>query len=179
MKKNSREEDFEAALRQYEGAIYDICFIYTDRTSEDVNDLFQEIVYNLWKSYSSRRGDSALTTWFYGVALNVARHHRASRLRSPQFVKLDPAICENMVDEPPDEQQQRLYELIGRLPKADKKVVALYLDGRSVKDMAKALHCSESTVNRRIRYIKEKLKKMNEQEDFITPTLTSPLTPKS
>jgi len=165
MEKTSREERFIEALRQYEGAIYGICFVYTDRTPENVEDLYQEIVYNLWKSYSDFKGESRLTTWFYGVAINVARRHRAKRLRCPQFVMLDPTICENMVDEPPDERLRCLYELIDRLPQANKKVMSLYLEGHSVKEMAEELHCSERTVNRRFRDIIENLKKMNALEE--------------
>ena len=164
MKKNSREEAFEAALQKYESALYKICLIYTDRTPENVDDLYQEIVYNLWRSYPSFKGESKLTTWVYGVALNVARRHRDNQMRMPQFVGLSPAICEELAEERSDGQLQRLYELIDRLPRDDRKVVTLYLEGESVKNMAKALHCTERTVDRRIHDIKDKLKKLNEED---------------
>ena len=159
------------ALRQYEVALYRICYIYSDRSPENVADLYQDIVYTLWDSYDQYKSKSSLTTWIYRVALNVARRHRYTRSREPIFVSLNPALCDTFAVEQPDEQVLRLYELVEKLSSDEKKVATLYLEDLSVKEMAVALNCSERTVERRISEMKKKLREMHEREEKEVPLL--------
>ena len=59
---------FVAVIKENEGIIYKITRVYTD-TQEDQKDLYQEIVYQLWKSFESFKGNSKMSTWMYRIAL--------------------------------------------------------------------------------------------------------------
>ena len=65
------KKEFIQDIKENEGIIYKITRIYSNNT-EDQKDLYQEIVYQLWKSYSSFKGNSKISTWMYSIALNTA-----------------------------------------------------------------------------------------------------------
>ena len=67
----SDKKDFILYIKQFEGMIYKVVRIYTD-VDEDRGDLYQEIVYQLWKSFDSFKGNAKIGTWIYRVALNTA-----------------------------------------------------------------------------------------------------------
>lgn len=64
------EKDFINLLTLHKALIYKVCFMYTSN-QEDLNDLYQEVVVNLWCSYPGFRNESKLSTWIYRVALNT------------------------------------------------------------------------------------------------------------
>ena len=66
----SIEQEFADKLVQYKHIIYKVCFMYADN-KDDVNDLFQESVFNIWKSYKNFRGESSFVTWVYRISLNT------------------------------------------------------------------------------------------------------------
>src|SRR5262249_51877431 len=83
-----RDQEFLEFLNRYQAAVRPVCRMYADRR-EDREELFQEVVFQLWKSYPSFRGDSSPGTWMYRVALNTAisafrRSIRASALAAPE-----------------------------------------------------------------------------------------------
>ena len=65
------EKEFLRAIYDYQKIIYKVCNVYRD-TREDQEDLFQEIVYQLWKAYPGFKGASKISTWIYRIALNTA-----------------------------------------------------------------------------------------------------------
>lgn len=65
----SIEQEFADKLVQYKHIIYKVCFMYADN-KDDVNDLFQESVFNIWKSYKNFRGESSFVTWVYRISYN-------------------------------------------------------------------------------------------------------------
>ena len=65
------KKEFIQDIKENEGIIYKITRIYSNNT-EDQKDLYQEIVYQLWKSYSSFKENSKISTWMYRIALNTA-----------------------------------------------------------------------------------------------------------
>ena len=64
------EKDFIDLLTEHKALIYKVCFMYASN-QEDLNDLYQEVVVNLWCSYPKFRYESKLSTWIYRVALNT------------------------------------------------------------------------------------------------------------
>ena len=73
------EKEFLEIVTQYQAIIYKVCHLYADNAA-DVDDLFQEIVVNLWRAYPQFEQRAKVTTWMYRVALNTAitqlRRHR-------------------------------------------------------------------------------------------------------
>ena len=159
------QDDFVEMLQRHGAALYGVRFQYTDRSREEIQDLYQEIVYNLWQSYGTFRGDSSEFTWLYRIALRTARRYKKkSLLRESLFTSLTPELY-NIADEAAaDERIVRLYELVEQLAPDDHKLAMLFLNNKSVKEMAKALKCSERTVERRISNLKKLLEQMNKKE---------------
>ena len=76
----SIEQEFADKLVQYKHIIYKVCFMYADN-KDDVNDLFQESVFNIWKSYKNFRGESSFVTWVYRIRSEERRVGKECRSR--------------------------------------------------------------------------------------------------
>ena len=154
------QADFRSLLNRCRGSLIRLCLIHTDRQSDNVNDLFQDIAYNLWVSFPKLRDSDSGNSWVYGVALNVVRMHHRSRRCLPDFVDIDNTMIEKLVDAGKDELIETLYRLIDRLDKDDKDLLFLYIDGVPQKEIANIYHISEANVNQKINRLKKKLKKI-------------------
>lgn len=156
------QKEFLEMLDQCQGIVMKVCLFFTDRQPANIEDLYQDIVSVLWESYPRFRRQSKLSTWVYTVALNTAVMYRRSR--NPKFVALTQEMCENIADTGGDKQVDRLYQLIDRLDAKDRTLLFLYLDKVPQRDIAHMLNTSEDTINKRISRLKQKLKKMNDNE---------------
>ena len=78
--KKKRYNEFEEMLCRSQRILYHVCLAYTDKQPESIDDLYQEIVSNLWHGWPKFRGKSDTATWVYRVALNTAK----SELRNLQ-----------------------------------------------------------------------------------------------
>ena len=84
METKELEKEFLSMIEEQKRTIYKVCYMYAN-DQDDLNDLFQETVLNLWKSFPRYRGDSSLNTWVYRIAMNTCisflRHsnHRLAR----------------------------------------------------------------------------------------------------
>ena len=110
MNEKQLQKDFVAMLSRSESMLYRVCMMYTDRSVEQVNDLYQEIVCCLWKYYPGFRGESKETTWAWRVAVNVARRSLYKEKRRPVMERLPDELCETLAEEPADPLVERLYE---------------------------------------------------------------------
>ena len=147
------------------GIIMRISVLFSDRTSDGIHDLYQDIVCEMWYSYANFRHASSESTWVYRVALNTALRHRRYQRRAPVFVSLDSASLDTLAAEARDDFVERLYELIERLPARYKTLAYLYIDGLPLRDIATVLNVNENTVKQRIKYMKQRLIKMKEDEE--------------
>ncbi len=158
------QKDFMAMLRRCNGLILRVCFMFTDRRPTSVQDLYQDIVYNVWRSYGRFHHLSGETTWVYRIALNVAmKQRRRNAVAKRRVPPLDVAIHRCIVDSDND-LVDRLYELVDQLAPDEKALTLLYLDETPIREMAQITRMSESGVKKKMKRIKEKLKKMNEDE---------------
>ena len=130
---------------------------------EAQRDLYQDILVELWRSFSSFEGDAAPSTWLYRVALNTAlSHDRRQETRDEAALAPDhPVWTDGVAD--PDERRgkqdrlDRLYAAIDRLDEVDKALVMMYLDEKSYREMADVLGISENHVGVKLHRIKNKL----------------------
>lgn len=158
-------DEFVKLLDKHKGILLYFCMIYTDRSSDGIENLYQEIVYQLLRGYPRFRGGSQIGTWVYRTALNTARQQWRWQRRQPQTVLLDPELCNCLADAGSDPRVSQMYELIDRLHSEEKQVMALYLAGLKTKEMAEILSLTESVVRQRIHRTITKLKKMYETEN--------------
>jgi RNA polymerase sigma factor (sigma-70 family) len=150
------EKDLIGILNNHRGLIFKVCNFYC-RDEEDRKDLFQEIVLQTWKALPSFRGDAALSTWMYRIALNTAITHlkkeRRLQIRNVEFSDWEVPD----LGSPDEELHQELYRAIDGLDKLEKSVILLYLENKSYEEIAEILGMSKSNVGVRINRIKSKL----------------------
>jgi len=154
-----KKERFIQAIRSNEGLIYKVASLYTDER-EDRNDLMQEIIYQLWKSFDSFGQKSALSTWMYRVAMNTAIYHLKKDKRKVSTVSLDeqPFDHPDVRNDELEEKWQTLRLHLNNLNLLDKGIVMLYLENKSHEEIAQITGISISNVGTRLSRIKEKLK---------------------
>lgn len=141
--------------------IYKVCYVYAN-DQEELNDLFQEVVLNLWKGFPSYRGDSKLSTWVYRISMNTCiTYLRHSNTRPKTIPITANVIGQYAEDSGKSEQLQELYSLISRLGKLERALILLWLEERSYQEMADILGISKINVAVKLNRIKEKLKKMS------------------
>ena len=161
METNPLEKDFLKMVTAHQRTIYKVCYIYA-KDQDDLNDLFQEVVLNLWKSFPRYRGDSTLNTWVYRIAMNTCiTFLRRSSVR-PQTIPLTIDVTSQMTDEESHTGQlQELYRLINQLGKLERALILLWLEERSYQEMADILGISKANVAVKLNRTKDKLRKMS------------------
>ncbi len=159
----SKEKEFAQLVKDNQGLIIKVSRLYTN-SLEDEEDLFQEIVLQLWRSYDSFKGNSKISTWMYRVALNTAITLFRKKSKSLQTNELD-INHRDFVEDDDDKQQQisLLYTVIKTLPNVERAIVMMYLDDLPYKDIAENLGITEVNarvkMNRLKKILKEKMEK--------------------
>ena len=153
------EKEFLRMIQENQGIIHKICRIYRD-SSEDREDLFQEVVFQLWRSYPSFSGGSKSATWLYRVALNTAM--ASFRKNRPNITSAEylPDLQFEDINNADNERQEVLLECIRQLNEPDRALIALYLDELSYQQIALILGISESNVGVKLNRIKIRLQKL-------------------
>ena len=164
MSLQEEQEQFIKTLRLHDGVVYKICMMFTDRQPDNVRDLYQDIVCNLWENRGKFRGECSEATWYYRVGLSVAVTQVRKRRRRPLAIELTREMEETLAEESCNGQINELYRLIDRLNKSDKALILLYIDKLSLKDIASIMGRTEAAVGKRIQRIKEKLQTLNQEE---------------
>ncbi len=140
-------------------ALRRIARIYAGGDGED-EDLYQEILYQVWSALPSFRGQSAIGTWAYRVALNVGlgyrrRENRRWQAHDPAGVTADlpaPAVSHDSVED------AILEEFVGSLNPIDRSVLGLYMEGLKQHDIAEVTGLSVGAVGVRIHRLKQQFK---------------------
>lgn len=153
------EEKFLDDLNANIGIVHRICNIYfTDR--QERQDGFQEILYQLWKSYPNFKGQSKFSTWMYRVALNTAISGLRKKTKalkneplSDKFFEIAASSEQALVDE----QMALLYAAINDLSPLDKAIVLLYLEDTSYDQISTIVGISKNHVSVKLVRIKKKL----------------------
>lgn len=155
-----KKESFTVAIKNNEGIIYKIAALYTNH-SEDRDDLVQEIIYQLWKSFGSFNHQSGLSTWLYRVAMNVAIYHLKTTKKRVSTVPLGSDMLN--LHETEDTEMEEKWELIkhqlNNLNLLDKGIILLYLENKSYEEIAEIIGISETNVGTKLSRIKKKLKR--------------------
>jgi len=157
MEKQNIETEFINMLRSYNRVIYKVASFYTDENNT-IDDLYQDVVLNLWKAYPNFRGESQLSTWIYRVALNTCVSFYRKSKRKPVCVKMTPNV-EICTEE--NEAIAELYATINRLGKLERALIFLYLEDRPYKEIAEIMGITPTNVSTKIARIKEKLKQLS------------------
>lgn len=157
MTQHQQKEIFEEWLGKHKALIFKIVRSYAF-TSPDKDDLFQEIIIQVWRSIPTFRHACAVTTWLYRISLNTSISWSKKERRNQHDASLESiehVLQENVVSV--DDRLAWLYDEIAQLDEIDRSVALLMLDGFSYKEMAEILGITESNVGVKINRIKKKL----------------------
>jgi len=154
-----KQQEFITLIKENEGVIFKVTLVYTFN-EEDQKDLYQEIVYQLWKSFDSFRGDAKISTWMYRIALNTAITNLKKEKRSGKKVPIDDDLLSRIdhIDTLMDDRIKVLYIHIKKLNTIEKGIVLLYLEGKSYDEISTITGFSTTNVGTRLNRIKQKLK---------------------
>lgn len=156
MEKN--EQAFLHMVNENQTIIIRYCLLYVNDIIS-FEDLYQETLYNLWKSFQSFRGDCKPSTWIYRVTINTC----ISSIRINKKMKFshDYKICTTGdADYSDEDNKEILYTMINQLPLIDRSIVLLWLDGNKYSEISEMLDMSENNVAIRLNRAKNKLKIM-------------------
>ncbi len=151
--------EFIQIIKENEGIIYKITRVYAS-DDEDQKDLYQEIVFQLWKSFDGFRNESKISTWIYRVALNTSITHSKKGKRKEHHIPVDFELLNSAEEKNSlmEERLETLYEHINRLNLIEKGIVLLFLEGKSYDEIAKITGFTTTNVGTRLGRIKQKLK---------------------
>ena len=154
------ENEFAQTVREHKGTIYTICYMFS-KNSEEVADLYQEILINLWNGFPKFRGDSNVRTWIYRVSLNtcISSEREKSRNRDTLPLKMDINLFNDLDED--TKQVQMLRNRISKLGPFDRAIVLLWLENLSYDEIGAIVGISAKNVSVRLVRIKEQLKKMS------------------
>ena len=166
MTEKEQKQIFEDWLGQHKGLIFKIVRAYAFNEM-DQDDLFQEIIIQVWHSIPAFRRESSVNTWLYRISLNTAikwtkkerKHYQSKTLEGIQHI-----LQEGRMQT--DERLKWLYEEIYKLDEIDRSITLLLLEGFSYKEMATILGITESNVGVKINRVKKLLILKSKEHDL-------------
>ena len=153
------EQKFSQMVREHKTTIYIVCYMFS-KEEDEVNDLFQEVLINLWKGYEGFQGMSDVKTWIYRVSLNTCiSQDRKKKSRKKAEVGMNVGLLSEGGEN--SKQIRMLHERINRLEIFDRAIILLWLENQSYEEIAAIVGISVKNVSVRLLRIKKKLMEMS------------------
>jgi RNA polymerase sigma-70 factor (ECF subfamily) len=154
------QDEFQALVEEHKKILYKVCNSYC-RNRDDRDDLAQEIIVQLWRSFGKFDERCRFSTWMYRIALNVAISFYRRESTRTRYVISDEEHLLQAIDGPESQPEdvQLLYRFIEGLEPLNKALVLLYLDGNSYQEIADVLGISETNVATKISRLKKTMKR--------------------
>ena len=157
------EKEFTKAVREHKDTIYMACYMFSKDNAE-VEDLYQEVLINLWKGFSSFEGRSSLKTWIWRVSLNTCvSYDRKKRSHKVDAVPLKIDIDLYKDSDQDTRQIKLLHERINKLGPFDRAIILLWLESMSYEEIGAIVGISAKNVSVRLFRIREQLKNMSNE----------------
>lgn len=162
---SSLEKEFLEKIEKHKGVIFKISKMYMDNL-DDQNDLYQEIIYQSWKSYSDFQKKSEFSTWLYRTALNTAivflrSEKKRSFIQNQSIENL--SIHQESYNDTDDRNMKMMYEAIHQLSPIDKALIFFFLEDFPGKEIAMQLGITEVNARVKLNRAKAKLKEIIEK----------------
>lgn len=161
---NKKEEFFRKTISENQERILRICRYYAP-TLDDQKDMYQEILINIWRSLESFRGESAIGTWIYRIAINTSLSYSGKRYKQMKLnVDIEGQHLKNVLDGEDgsrllaDENFARLQAELNQLSVIDKAIMGLVMEDLSTREIADIIGITEPNVRVKIHRIKEYLR---------------------
>jgi RNA polymerase sigma factor (sigma-70 family) len=161
LQKDEVVKAFEQKIKQHEMLIHKVCSLYAWEKS-DRQDLFQEIVLQLWKAFPKFKGDSKFSTWLYRVALNTAITGLRKQRNFIDYYEPTtlPQHYDDSASSMEEEQFKLLYKAIDQLNEIERAITMLYMEDKPYEEMEEILGISQGHLRVKMNRIKEKLRQL-------------------
>lgn len=162
---NVKEEHFRKIVEEHQERVWNICRHYS-RSDEDTQDLQQEVMINVWRSLDNFRGDSALSTWIYRIAVNTSLNYIMKENRRSQFnLSLNNQNIDFLMHDEEHSQKieteqklDELHEVINQLNVIDKLLISLSIEKISTREMSDIIGITEPNVRTKLHRIREEMR---------------------
>ena len=153
------EKQFAQTVAEHKSTIYTVCYMFS-KDVDEVNDLFQEVLVNLWKGFEGFQHRSDIKSWLYRVSLNTCISLERKKRRSPvERLTMDINLFEDKDED--TRQVDRLHQRISKLQPFDRAIVLLWLENLSYEEIGLIVGISAKNGSVRLYRIKEQLKNMS------------------
>lgn len=153
---------FNGIYNEFKDKIYRICYGYIYE-KQQVNDLFQEIMINIWNSLDNFRGESKIGTWVYKVAVNTAllynkktSHYTKRNLVVNEF-NLNIPASETAENAAKEEKLKLLAFCISQLEKKDRLMITLILENMTYEQISEIVGITPNHVGVKVNRLKKKI----------------------
>ncbi len=160
---NDKESDFERMVKEQRSTIYTVCYMFSN-DADEVADLFQDTLINLWRGFDGFRGEAKQGTWVWRVALNTCISADRRKKRRGEKVPLELAGDFFEDHDAETKQIRQLHERIKRLQPVDRALVLLWLEDLSYEEIGAIVGISEKNVSVKLVRIKKQLIEMSKNE---------------
>lgn len=129
--------------------------------ADEVEDLFQEVLVNLWKGFKGFEQRSDINTWIYRVALNtcISQNRKKKRRQMEVHITMDINLFKNSDED--TRQVDMLHKRISRLQPFDRAIVLLWLENLPYEEIGQIVGITAKNVSVRLHRIREQLKQMS------------------
>ena len=156
---NVLEQQFAQTVKEQKGTIYTVCYMFS-QDADEVNDLFQEVLVNIWKGFDSFEHRSDIKTWIYRIALNTCISIDRKKKRSAEVrLTMDINLFEDRDED--TKQVDMLHKRISKLQPFDRAIVLLWLENLPYEEIGQIVGISTKNVSVRLFRIREQLKQMS------------------
>ena len=153
------EQQFTKTVTEHKSTIYTVCYMFS-QDADEVNDLFQEVLVNLWKGFGSFEQRSDIRTWIYRVALNTCISlDRKKRRQATARLSMDINLFEDRDED--TRQVDMLHKRIAQLQPFDRAIVLLWLENLPYDEIGQIVGITAKNVSVRLYRIREQLKQSN------------------
>lgn len=155
-----KETEFSDLVKRHKNTIYTVCYLFS-KDQDEVNDLFQETLINLWRGFDTFKRQCNVKTWIWRVSLNTCLTAERKKKRGVETIPLSMEI--NLFTDTDDDtrQIQQLYRRINKLGVVDRAIILLWLENMSYEEIGQIIGISTKNVSVKLVRIKEQLKKMS------------------
>ena len=139
------EKQFAQTVAEHKSTIYTVCYMFS-KDVDEVNDLFQEVLVNLWKGFEGFQHRSDIKSWLYRVSLNTCISLERKKRRSPvERLTMDINLFEDKDED--TRQVDRLHQRISKLQPFDRAIVLLWLENLSYEEIGLIVGISAKNVS--------------------------------
>ncbi len=155
----NHKKEFAELVNRYKDVIFKVCYVYASR--EELEDYYQEVLIQLWRSLPKFRNESKMSTWIYRVSLNTCISYVRKNKKVNKVSLIDLDFIDNDIEK--KYYIDELYLLINRLNKFEKTIILLWLEDRDYEEIASIVGISKNNVAVKLNRIKDKLRRMSNQ----------------